>query len=121
MTGRGPTVLLVDDDAPFRRLASELLAGLGYRVIAEAGDGAQALAECDRRRPDAVLLDVNLPDGDGFALARAITGAGGAPRVLLTSTDVTAGSAEAVAESGAVGFVPKGELAVTDLVRYLGA
>jgi DNA-binding NarL/FixJ family response regulator len=117
----GPvTVLLVDDDAGFRRMAAELLAGLGYAVVAQAADGAEALAESARTGPDAALVDVNLPDTDGFTLAKALTQRSSPLRVLLTSTDNDAATARAVAEAGAAGFVPKTDLAVTDLAPYLG-
>jgi CheY-like chemotaxis protein len=115
------TVLVVDDDPRFREMATNLLKGLGFVVVAEAGDGAQALAECDRARPDAALIDVNLPDIDGFSLARALGRCPCRPRVLLTSTDGRAATAATLAEAGAVGFIPKAELAVTDLAPYLGA
>jgi DNA-binding NarL/FixJ family response regulator len=115
------TVLVVDDDLRFREMAANLLNGLGFVVVAEAGDGAQALAECARARPDAALVDVNLPDTDGFSLARALGRCASRPRVLLTSTDGRAATAATLAEAGAAGFIPKAELAVTDLAAYLGA
>src|SRR5215204_5677000 len=114
------TILVVDDDEPFRDMAIHLLTGLGVLVVAQAGDGAEALAACARARPHAALVDVNLPDTDGFALARALARCPSRPRVLLTSTDDRAASPEMVADAGAVGFFPKGELAVTDLAPYLG-
>ena len=114
------TVLVVDDDAHFRRMAAELLTGRGYVVVAQAADGEEAIAECARTRPDAALVDVNLPDTDGFALAKALTDSASSLRVLLTSTDGDAATSRALAEVGAAGFVPKIELAVTDLAPYLG-
>ena len=113
------TVLVVDDDVRFRLMAAELLSGLGFEVVAQAADAAAAIAECKRTRPDAALVDVNLPDTDGFTLARALARCRSQPRVLLTSTDGGAANADALAEAGAVGFVPKTELAVTDLTPYL--
>jgi CheY-like chemotaxis protein len=115
------TVLIVDDDAAFRRVARELLHGLGFRVVGEARNGEQAIAAAARLRPDAVLLDVHLPDADGLSLARRLTGAVGRPRVLVTSTDTAAVSAAALEASGAVGFVPKLDLVATDLRRLLGS
>jgi CheY-like chemotaxis protein len=115
------TVLIVDDDAAFRRLAGELLEDLGFLVVGEAGDGQQAIAEAARLRPDAVLLDVHMPDTDGFSVARRLTHRQRAPRVLLTSTDASAGSAATLESSGAIGFLAKHELAVTDLRRLLGS
>ena len=115
------TVLIVDDDAPFRRVAAELLTARGFLVVAQAGDAEQALAECARTTPDAALVDVNLPGTDGLELSRALTRSSTPPRVLLTSTDTSAGDGDAVALAGAIGFVAKPDLAITDLARYLGS
>jgi two-component system response regulator DesR len=113
------TVLIVDDDAPFRHMAAELLATRGFEVVAYAGNVEQALAEYARTKPDAALVDVNLPGSDGFALSQALTEFAPRPRILLTSTDATAASPDAIAAAGAVGFVAKTELAVTDVTPYL--
>jgi DNA-binding NarL/FixJ family response regulator len=112
------TVLIVDDDAQFRRGAAELLAAHGYRVVGEAGSAAEGLALASALRPDAVLLDVQLPDGDGLSVA-AHLGAGSGQRVLLTSTDARAATSRLVRESGAAGFVAKTELANAPLDGYL--
>jgi DNA-binding response OmpR family regulator len=112
------SVLIVDDDAQFRRVAAELLADRGYRVVGEAGSAAVGLALADELRPDAVLLDVNLPDGDGLSVAARLCGNGG-PRVLLTSTDPDGTTDRLVRGSGAAGFVPKVDLTYAALDRYL--
>ena len=114
------TVLIVDDDPEFRRVARELLADAGLTAVAEAVDGQGALAAVERFRPDAVLLDVHLPDSDGFALARALRDRARRPRVLLTSTDASLRGRELPEDCGAVAFVPKTDLARADLARYLG-
>jgi CheY-like chemotaxis protein len=114
------SVLVVDDDVAFRRTATELLTGLGYHVVAQAADRDEALAACARTRPAAALVDVNLPGGDGFAVARELGARVPPPRVLLTSTDAFAATRGAIADARATGFVPKTDLAVTDLTRYLG-
>jgi CheY-like chemotaxis protein len=116
-----PRILIVDDDPRFRALARILLESLGYAVAAEAADGGQALAAAARVRPDAALIDVQLPDTDGLALARALTDADHEIRIVLTSTDPTSVSAGALVPSGALAFVPKDELAVTDLTGWLGS
>jgi DNA-binding NarL/FixJ family response regulator len=105
------TVLVVDDHAGFRELARALLEDGGYAVVAEAGDGASALAVARAVRPDAVLLDVHLPDMDGFAVAAALAREHPAPRVVLTSTDADEEVGSLVRRSGALRFVPKEALA----------
>jgi DNA-binding NarL/FixJ family response regulator len=115
------TVLVVDDDPPFRRVAGELLTTLGYQVVSEAGDATEALAARARTHPAAALVDVNLREVDGLALTRRLLADDPRLRVLLTSTDPAATTADAVADAGAIGFVPKTQLAVTDLACHLGA
>ena len=78
-------VLIVDDHEPFRAVARELLERAGYVVAGEAGDAAEALAAVAAEAPDAVLLDVQLPDRDGFAVATRSTAADGPAVVLISS------------------------------------
>jgi DNA-binding NarL/FixJ family response regulator len=106
-------VIIVDDDAGFRRAARELLEGVGLTVVAEAADAAAAREACATQRPDGVLLDVGLPDASGHALARELRATFPALRILLTSTDETIGG-----EPGVADFVPKIDLAVSDLAAY---
>jgi len=113
-------VLIVDDDPRFRALARKLLERQGYAVVAEATDGAQALLSVRRVRPDAALVDVQLPDTDGLALARQLAESDGSLRIVLTSTDPTLVSPATLADSRAVAFVPKDELAASDLAAWLG-
>jgi CheY-like chemotaxis protein len=113
-------VLIVDDDARFRTLARALLEASGYVVVAEAANGEQALATALRLRPDAALVDVQLPDIDGFTLARRLADANHGIRILLTSMDPTLATRSAISGGRAFAFVPKDDLAVTDLARWLG-
>jgi DNA-binding response OmpR family regulator len=113
-------VLIVDDDDAFRRSAALILAERGYDVAGQARGIAEARAAVRRQRPDALLLDVNLPDGDGIAFATALADDGNAPRVLLTSTDSSAVTGRLLARCGAAGFVAKPDLAAVDLRSYLG-
>ena len=113
-------ILIVDDDARFRALARSLLEASGHTVVAEAADAAQAMAMVRRVRPDAALVDVQLPDIDGLTLARRLAAHDRGLRILLTSTDSTVAAHGAVADSHTVAFVSKDELAVTDLTRWLG-
>jgi CheY-like chemotaxis protein len=99
-------VLVVDDHAGFRRLARRVLERSGFRV-AEAADGAEALTQAARLRPDAVLLDIQLPDVDGFAVARSLAETDRPPPVVLTSTREAADYGDRIGASSAVAFLPK--------------
>jgi len=112
-------VLLVDDDAAFRQSAAEALAERGYDVVAAVGTVAAARAAVGRLQPDALLLDVNLPDGNGVALATELSRDGRRPRVLLTSTDSSAVTRRLLERCGATGFVAKADLLAVDLRSYL--
>ena len=90
-------VLVVDDSAPFRRAARELLTRRGYLVVGEAGSAAAARHVVERLAPHALLLDVGLPDGCGFDLAAALTRARPDLAVLLMSAN--SGRAEPAASS----------------------
>jgi CheY-like chemotaxis protein len=111
-------ILIVDDDPRFRALARTLLEAAGYAIAAEAANAVEALAATGRDLPDAALVDVQLPDADGLALARALARDRDL-RIILTSTDPTLVPMAALAESPALAFVPKDKLAVTDLARWL--
>ena len=113
-----PAILIVDDDAGFRRVARDLLIGRGYRVAGEAASVGEARAAVDTEGPDGILLDVNLPDGDGVDLATELCAAQPAIRVLLTSTNEQAVPALAVENSGAAGFVGKRDLVRANLAGY---
>jgi len=108
-------ILIVDDDASFLGLAAELLADRGFDVLGKAIDADQALAATIRERPDGILLDINLPGRDGFATAAALSEACPSARIVLTSADVRRVSAEILRGCSADAFVPKEELATTDL------
>jgi DNA-binding NarL/FixJ family response regulator len=112
--------LIVDDHDGFRRLARRLLQAEGFEVIGEAPDGATALAAVERVHPDVVLLDVLLPDMDGFEVARRLAESPNGPRVVLTSSRDEADFGDRVRESPAAGFVHKGELSGAALARVAG-
>jgi len=106
-----PSILIVDDHPSFRSTARVLLQAEGFDVVGEAEDGDSAVRAAQELRPDVVLLDVQLPDFDGFEVARRLaTMNGGSPAVILTSSRDAADFGPLVEQSGARGFVPKAEL-----------
>jgi CheY-like chemotaxis protein len=102
-------VLVVDDQADFRRLARRILEAAGFGVV-EAASGTEALAAISELRPDAVLLDIQLPDLDGFAVASRLTSAGYAPPVVFTSSREARDYGDRIAGSQAAGFIAKDQL-----------
>jgi DNA-binding NarL/FixJ family response regulator len=114
-----PTVLIVDDHPSFRATARTLLEAEGFEVVGEAADGVSALRAAQELRPELVLLDVQLPDFDGFEVASRLTSREDAPSVVLTSSRDGADFGPLVAESGACGFVPKAELSGAALAALI--
>ncbi len=108
-------VLIVDDDPRFRATVAGALADRGYEVAGEAATVAEARTLVAELRPDAVLCDVNLPDGNGLALAGELRPL----RVLLTSSDEHAAPPRLLARVGAA-FVAKPDFLITDLRPLLG-
>jgi DNA-binding NarL/FixJ family response regulator len=113
------TVLIVDDHAGFRATARLLLESEGYEVVGEAKDGASAI-ECARAlAPELILLDVQLPDVDGFDVAARLTANGDAADIVLVSSRDSSDFGPLVVRSGARGFIPKGELSGSSLAAVL--
>lgn len=104
------SVLMVDDHPSFRTSARRMLEASGYAVVGEADTGAAAIAAVRELRPDLVLLDVQLPDLDGFEVAMRLDAERDCPAIVLTSSRELSDFGTAVAESPARGFVTKGEL-----------
>jgi DNA-binding NarL/FixJ family response regulator len=104
------TVLIVDDNPRFRVRARQWLEADGFSVMPDADDGAAALKAVQRYGPDVVLLDVQLPDMSGLAVAERVADGPDPPAVVLTSTHDAADFGERLLSCGARGFVPKAEL-----------
>jgi DNA-binding NarL/FixJ family response regulator len=114
-----PSVLIVDDHAPFRATARRLFEAEGYEVVGEADDGASALEAVARLNPDIVLLDVQLPDMDGFEVSRRLCANGASPQIVLTSSRDASEFGDLVGGCGSRGFIPKGELSGGRLAALL--
>jgi DNA-binding NarL/FixJ family response regulator len=114
------TVLIVDDHPSFRASARALLEAEGFDVVGEAADGESAVTEALALRPDVVLLDVQLPDVDGFEVSHRLTANGDGPFVVLVSSRDGSDFGPLVKSSGARGFVAKGELSgaiIAELIK----
>jgi two-component system nitrate/nitrite response regulator NarL len=105
-----PTVLIVDDHAAFRASARALLQAEGFDVIGEAADGAGAMKAVTTLRPDIVLLDIQLPDLNGLAVAEELATRPDAPTVVLTSSRDAASYGPRLQASSSRGFIPKSSL-----------
>lgn len=103
-------MLIVDDHAEFRRVARALLEAEGFDVVGEASDGESALREAARLRPAIVLLDVHLPDRDGFELAARIASGAHPAGVVLTSSRTISSYRRRLANCDALGFIAKSDL-----------
>ena len=113
------SILVVDDDAAVRGLVVRILRSWGHTVISEAGSVAEALACAEASRPETALVDIGLPDGDGFALTRELRARGRATRVVLFSSDADRANVAAAERAGAIAFLPKDELSGSALQRLL--
>ncbi len=119
------TVVIADDHPSFRASARAILQSDGFEVIGEAEDGAGAIAAVRELAPDVLLLDVQLPDIDGFDVCRQcdVDGRlnGGAPvAVVLVSSRDACDYGELIEQSGARGFIAKAELSGAALADLLG-
>jgi DNA-binding NarL/FixJ family response regulator len=119
-TGAADRLLIVDDHEGFRSAARALLESEGFVVVGEAGNGADAVLAAVNLCPDLVLLDVLLPDSDGFAVAHEIAKLPHPPAVLLVSSHSASSYGERVDTCPALGFVTKRDLSGGAVRRFLG-
>ena len=115
-----PRVLVVDDHSEFRAEARALLEVAGYDVVGEAEDCAGAIAETGRLRPDVVLLDIQLPDGDGFEVVEALGAGPQRPLVVLISSREASDYGSQVDAADVAGFICKSDLSSTSLAELVG-
>jgi DNA-binding NarL/FixJ family response regulator len=115
------TVLIVDDHPGFRAAARRLLELEGYVVVGEAADGVTAIDAARALRPDFVLLDVQLPDIDGFEVAERMCEDHDKPAVVLTSSREASDYGPCLDRTPAAGFLPKAELSAAGIADILPA
>lgn len=115
------TVLIVDDHAGFRRSARRLLEAIGFEVVAEASDAAGAITTAGDLAPDLVLLDVHLPDGNGFDVAERLTRIAPRALVILTSSRDASDYPARLRLVGAAGFISKADLSAKAIEALVGA
>jgi DNA-binding NarL/FixJ family response regulator len=112
-------LLIVDDHAAFRSIARQILTADGFLIVGEAADGAEAIRACGELHPDLVLLDVQLPDTDGFAVAAVLTTRVDPPAVVLVSSRSRTDYGSRTEDCGARGYVAKEELSGEAVRRLL--
>jgi DNA-binding NarL/FixJ family response regulator len=112
-------VLVVDDHASFRRCATALLLAEGFEVVGEAEDGATAVERAVELAPEIVLLDVQLPDVDGFEVTKRVLEADPDVLVVLVSSRERSSYGERIEQCGACGFLTKSDLSGDSLEGLL--
>jgi DNA-binding NarL/FixJ family response regulator len=115
----GPTLLIVDDHADFRRSARAMLEVEGFEVVGEAADWEEALIEVERLRPEVVLLDIQLPYVDGFTVAERLATRDDSLAVVLISSREAATYGPRLDAAPARGFIAKRSLSGEALAAML--
>jgi DNA-binding NarL/FixJ family response regulator len=113
-------VLIVDDHQGFRRCARTLLAEAGFDVVGEAENGSDAAALAEEVGPELILLDVQLPDFDGFEVASRLLARDGSLKIVLISSRDRTVYGSLIEKSGAVGFISKADLSRSAIEELLG-
>jgi DNA-binding NarL/FixJ family response regulator len=116
----GRTVLIVDDHAAFRAAARALLEAGDFDVVGEAEDGAAAVAAAAKLSPEIVLLDIQLPDVDGFVVAERLARDGVSSAIVLISSRDVSSFRRRLAANPVLSFIPKSELSGETLTAALG-
>jgi DNA-binding NarL/FixJ family response regulator len=112
-------ILIVDDHPGFRASARRMLEAGNFEVAGEAETAASARSAVRELCPDAILLDVQLPDGDGIALASELAANGGEPEIVLCSSRSADELRSAIRGSGVRGFLTKDELSASAIEELL--
>lgn len=113
-------IVVVDDQGPFRQMVRQILErDPNFDVIGEAVNGSDAVQIVSQTRPDAVLMDVQMPVMNGFEATRLIVSQQPAPKVVLTSMNDDKEYPKAAAEVGATGFLGKRHLSAQEVLLLL--
>lgn len=112
-------MLIVDDHPGFRSAARALLSAAGFDVVGDAEDGKTALRAARELQPEIVLLDIQLPDLDGFAVAERLAAGPAPPAIVLTSSRSAASFRWRLARAPRWSFIPKSELSGEALAAAL--
>jgi len=115
----GRRVLIVDDHASFRSCTRALLESEGFNIVGEAADGESAVALAAELQPELVLLDIQLPDINGFAVAEQLLASDPQVQIVLVSSRDRASYGPLIEQSGARGFLSKGDVSGVALERFL--
>src|SRR4051794_31202062 len=113
-------ILVIDDNTAFRRALGRVLETELFTVIAEAATGASGVELAREHEPDLVIVDVQLPDNDGFHVAEQLAALRLPMAVILTSGLDSSDLGSLVAESSARGFISKAEISVGAIDALLG-
>jgi DNA-binding NarL/FixJ family response regulator len=103
------SILIVDDHAGFRSSARALLEADGFDVLGEAADGESAVEQARRLRPQVVLLDIQLPGMDGFAVAESLSAEPSSPAIVFISSRGRSVYRRRLESTPARGFITKSE------------
>jgi DNA-binding response OmpR family regulator len=114
-----PRIVIVDDDPAFLATVRVLLEAEGFVVVGEALNGLDGVAAADELKPDLVLVDVNLPDIDGFEVVNRLADGEAAPPVVLTSIRAASDFGNLIQASRARAFIAKSEITGEALTRFL--
>lgn len=101
------TVIVADDDSMMREMLKLILRSEEYSVIAEAGNGNDAILQCKKFTPDLALLDINMPQMDGLQALEGIHQVSPNTIVIMVSADATMDKVKEAIQKGAAGFVVK--------------
>ncbi len=112
-------ILVIDDNTAFRAAVGQLLATDNFVVVAGAATGASGVQLASEHKPDLVIVDVQLPDTDGFDVAEQLAQLEPGLEVILTSSLDSSDLGALVTESSARGFIPKAELSAPAIEALL--